>query len=93
MTRPKPWRNAPAATLMLAGVPVRRDLIEWLAQATDPPVSDRLERALTFGTRLLGLDVPEREQILRALDDPPPGLEELRGVLLAEHMGRLQQGK
>ena len=34
-------------------------------------------------TKVLALTIPERETIIRALDDPPPGLEELRGVLLA----------
>ena len=30
----------------------------------------------------------DRELIRRALDDPPAGLEELRGVLLGEHTAR-----
>ncbi len=41
---------------------------------------------------VLGLSIAERETIIRALDDPPPGLEELRGVLLAEHVGRKREG-
>jgi hypothetical protein len=31
-------------------------------------------------TKVLALTVPERETIIRALDDPPAGLEELRGA-------------
>jgi hypothetical protein len=31
----------------------------------------------------VALTIPEREKIIRALDDPPDGLAELRGVLLA----------
>src|SRR5262245_21651915 len=38
------------------------------------------------------LTIAEREQILRALDDPPGGLAGLRGVLLDEHEGRVRQG-
>jgi hypothetical protein len=34
----------------------------------------------------------EREQILRALDDPPEGLAELRGVLVREHDWRAREG-
>jgi hypothetical protein len=30
--------------------------------------------------------------IIRALDDPPPGVEELRAVLLREHVGRVRDG-
>jgi hypothetical protein len=36
-------------------------------------------------TKVLALTIPERETIIRARDDPPPGLEQLRGVLLSEH--------
>lgn len=41
---------------------------------------------------VLGLSIAERETIIRTLDDPPPGLEELRSMLLAEHVGRLREG-
>ena len=40
--------------------------------------------------KVLALAVPERGTILADLDDPPPGLEQLRGVLLAEHVGRVR---
>ena len=43
-------------------------------------------------TKVLALTIPERETIIRALDDPPPGLEELRGVLLREHVWRQREG-
>ena len=41
---------------------------------------------------MLALTIPERETIIRALDDPPPGLEELRAVLLREHVDRVRDG-
>jgi len=34
--------------------------------------------------RILALEIAERETVLAALDDPPAGVEELRGVLLRE---------
>jgi hypothetical protein len=54
---------------------------------------DRCSRALELGTVVVGLSIPEREQILRALDDPPTdALAELRGVLLQEHEWRVREG-
>ena len=41
---------------------------------------------------MLALTIPERETIIRALDVAPPGLEELRAVLLREHVGRVRDG-
>ena len=41
---------------------------------------------------VLALTIPERETIIRALDDAPDGLEELRAVLLREHVGRIRDG-
>jgi hypothetical protein len=41
---------------------------------------------------VLALTIPERETIIRALDDLPAGLEELRGVLLREHVWRRREG-
>jgi hypothetical protein len=58
----------------------------------DDTLATRLEDAYGNGVKILALDIAERETIVRALDDPPPGLEELRGVLLAEHVGRVRDG-
>jgi hypothetical protein len=44
------------------------------------------------GSKVLALTIPERETIIRALDDPPPGLEELRAVLIREHVWRVRDG-
>ena len=51
-----------------------------------------MQPALRNETRIVGLEVDERETILRALGDPPAGLGELRAVLLQEHVGRLRAG-
>jgi hypothetical protein len=56
-------------------------------------LAERLETAYGSGARILALDVPERETIMWALDDPPSkALAELRGTLLAEHVGRVRDG-
>ena len=61
-----------------------------LRAANHEDVSARLNEELT--TQVLALTIPEREAILRALDDPPDGLCELRGVLLREHEWRVREG-
>ena len=74
---------------MLAGIPVRDDLVLELARLVDDPdLEHRLEDAYGRDVRVLALTIPDRETILVALDDPPAGLEELRGVLLREHTAR-----
>ncbi len=55
-------------------------------------LAGRLEEAYGAEVKVLALTVPERELIIDALLEPPPGLEELRGVLLAEHTGRKREG-
>jgi hypothetical protein len=42
--------------------------------------------------KVLAQTIPERETIIRALDNAPSGLEELRTVLLREHVGRVPDG-
>ena len=75
----------------LAGLPVRDELVLALARLVDhPDLAGRLETAYGRCTRVLALTVPERETILVALDDPPAGLEKLRGVLLGEHTARVR---
>lgn len=79
--------------MFLAGLPIREDLILALARLVDDEaLAERLESAYGRDVKVLGLDIAERETIIRALDDPPPGLEELRAVLLQEHVWRKQEG-
>ena len=58
----------------------------------DDDLGSRLWTAYGRMTKVLALTIAERETIIRALDDPPPGLEELRAVLLREHVGRVRDG-
>jgi hypothetical protein len=72
MARRKPYR--PPTSITLAGIPVRRELVEWLAgQLPDDPAGDRLRRALDNDTRILGLEIEERETILTGWTTRPPG--------------------
>jgi hypothetical protein len=65
--------------MFLAGIPVRSQLIlELAATVDDEDLGQKLRSALANGITLLGLDVPERETILRALEECPEGLGELR---------------
>ena len=77
----------------LAGVNVRDDLVRNLAlQVDDEILATKLLPAVVNETRVLALEVHERETILRTLADPPEGLKELRGVLLTEHTRRRREG-
>ena len=82
--------------MMLAGIPVPDqkvlDLAGLLRDAGFDETAERLENACDAETKLLPLTISEREAILRALDDPPEGLVELRGVLLLEHEARVRDG-
>jgi hypothetical protein len=84
------------AHVRLAGVSVAsRDvalLAELLLAAGCEDTADVLLLALDAEQDLVPLSVEDREAILRVLEDPPPALAELRGVLLAEHKGRVRDG-
>jgi hypothetical protein len=52
-----------------------------------------LEKALELGTLIIALTVPDRKQIIRALDDPwTTALAELQATLLLEHEWRVREG-
>ena len=71
---------------------MNRDLVQHIAAQVDEPTASKLDRALANETRVLALEIEDRELILRALEDCPDGLTELRGTLLREHVGRKQTG-
>src|SRR5688572_28267116 len=55
----------------LAGLPVREELVLELARRVDDPtLAERLDDAYGRMVRVLALTIPERETIIRALDDP-----------------------
>ena len=85
-----------AGTPMLAGVPVRTDLVRILADLVREygllDTADVLDGAITQELRIVPLTVDDREAILRALVVAPHGLQELRAVLLQEHESRRREG-
>jgi hypothetical protein len=58
----------------------------------DEELETKLRGALARDVRVLALELDERDTILLALEDPPEGLEELRGVLFAEWEWRRREG-
>jgi len=84
------------ARMMLAGIPVRDadvlELARLLREAGFVDTAEWLEAAYDREAKIVALTIAEREQIIRALDDPPDGLAELRGMLLAEHEWRVREG-
>jgi hypothetical protein len=52
----------------------------------------RLERAYDVETKLLGLTLAERDEILRALEEAPTGLATLRGQLLRDRERWMREG-
>jgi hypothetical protein len=78
--------------MLVGGVPVDERLLRELARVVPPTLARRLDTALTYRAKVLGLTIAERKAILAALEDPPAGLEELRAALLREQEGRRPEG-
>jgi hypothetical protein len=55
-------------------------------------LADRLEDYYGRDVKVLALEIDERQTVIRALEDPPAGLEELRGVLLRERVWLREDG-
>jgi hypothetical protein len=79
--------------VFVAGIPVRDELILELARLVDDAeLAERLEDRYRREVKVMALDIADRETILRALADPPAGLEELGAVLLQEVEWRRREG-
>ena len=65
-------------------------LLELANLVGDEQLEWRLRNALAREVRVLALEIDEREMMIRALEDPPAGLEEPRAVLLREHVARVR---
>lgn len=90
--RARQLRNRPSPTITLAGIPVTRELVQQLVEQVDEPTASKLDQALLNETRVLALEIEDRERILRALEDCPVELTELRATLVQEHVGRRRDG-
>ena len=62
----------------LAGVPVEDRLVRELAAMLDKPLRSKLEQALLFHSKVVGLSWSEREAVLAALEGASPALGEVR---------------
>ena len=82
--------------MWLAGIPVADRAVLQLAaslrEAELVDTAERLERAYDREARIVALDIPDREAILRVLEDCPEELAELRATLLQEHVWRKREG-
>jgi hypothetical protein len=70
--------------MLVGGVPIDDGLLRELARIVPPTLARRVDTALLYRAKVLGLTLAERETILAALEDAPADLAELRGVLLNE---------
>lgn len=80
--------------MMLAGTPVDDKLVLTLAgklrDAALDDTAEKLETAYDREAKILALTIPDREPILRCLEDGPAEFGELRPVLLREHDWRVR---
>ena len=63
-----------------------------LREAELVDTAERLERASDREARIVALDVPDREAILRVLEECPEELLELRATLLQERVWLQREG-
>jgi hypothetical protein len=89
-------RHMRSVSIMLAGIPVDDRLVLELArllrEAELNSTAEVLEDAYDHERHVVALTVPNREAIVRVLEDCPDELAELRGVLLREHAWRRSEG-
>ena len=78
--------------MLVGGVPIDDRLLRELARIVPPTLARRVDTALLYRAKVLGITVAEREIILAALEDAPADLAELRGVLLRELEWRRPEG-
>jgi len=83
-------------SIMLAGIPVLdRDVLELtrrLRASGFVDTAETLELAYDMERHVAALTIPDREAVVRVLEDCPDELAELRGVLLREHEWRRREG-
>jgi hypothetical protein len=77
--------------MLLGGVLVDDRLVRGLASRVDKPLGSKLESALLFRAKVVGLTRDERTAVLRALDNAPAELGELRELLVAHDGWQLNQ--
>ena len=79
--------------MQLGGVTVDDRFVRKLSGVVDPSLGHKLDSALLFRAKIVGLTAEEKAAILAALENPPPGLEPLREALLADTSWYLPRGR
>ena len=76
--------------MWLAGIPIADKAVLHLAaslrEAELVETAEILEGAYDREARIVALDIPDREAILRVLEECPEEMLELRATLLQEHV-------
>ena len=70
--------------MLVGGVPIDDRLLRELARIVPRTLARRVDTALLYRAKVLGLTIAEKETILAALEDAPADLTELRDALLRE---------
>ncbi len=76
--------------MLLGGVDVDDRVVRDLAAILDRSLGNKLESALVFRAKIVGLTTEERRRILAALEHAPAGLQPIRQVLLTSEAWRLR---
>ena len=77
--------------MLLNGVAVDDRLVRELAAIVDGSLRGRLESALLFRAKVVGLTVEERAAVLAALEQAPEDLQGLRDLLVADPSWRIRR--
>jgi hypothetical protein len=74
--------------VLLGGVDVDDRVVRDLAASLDRSLGNKLESALVFRARIVGLTTEERRRILAALEQAPAGFQAIGQVLLTSEAWR-----
>ena len=77
--------------MLLGGVAVEDRLVRELAAVLDRPLGAKLEQALLFRAKVVGLTREERSAVLAALEKAPAELQVVRDLLLSDDNWRLHK--
>ena len=77
--------------MVLGGVTVDDRFVRDLAGIVAEPLRGKLERALLFRAKVIGLSPEEKEAVLIALEHAPPEMLEVRGILMTDIGWRLRE--
>jgi hypothetical protein len=86
----KPEREGDAP-MVLGGVAVEDRLVRGLASLVDKPLGTKLETALLFRAKVVGLTKDERAAVLKALENAPGDLRDVRDLLLTDENWQLSK--